>query len=351
MNVNYQRPRWLELEELTSSYGKFVAEPFERGYGSTIGIALRRVLLSMIQGAAITAVRIEGVLHEFAVLPGVFEDVLNVILNLKNIPFKLSGDEPKTVRINKISGTEVTSADIELISGVEVLDNKVHIAYLEEGSHFNAELIVDKGIGYRLSELNFNETLSVDFIPVDSNFNPVEKVKYTILPARVGKRTDYEKLILEVWTNGSICPRECVSRAGQVLREHLAIFLNFQDQNPVVSVTEKEIGVGLETKSDILMRGVEMMGLSVRALKCLKKLGVDFIYELVEKTEHELLNSKNFGKKSLEEIIAKLSEYELVLGQRLSDAHRKMIEKRLGSDSSQEDQEDDEDEEDKEYEV
>ncbi len=351
MNLNYQRPRWLELEELTGTYGKFVAEPFERGYGSTIGIALRRVLLSMIQGAAVTAVRIDGVLHEFAVIPGVFEDVLNVILNIKNIPFKLTGDESKTVRINKSSGTEVTSADIELTSGVEVLDKSLHIAYLEEGTSFSAELIIDNGMGYRLSEVNFNEALSVDFIPVDSNFNPVEKVKYTILPARVGKRTDYEKLILEVWTNGSICPRECVSRAGQVLRDHLAIFLNFQDHNPVVSIAEKEIGVGLETKSDILMRGVEMMGLSVRALKCLKKLGVDFIYELVEKTEHELLNSKNFGKKSLEEIIAKLSEYELVLGQRLSDTHRKMIEKKLGSEPSEEEHEDDEDEEEKEYEV
>ncbi len=348
MNLNYQRPRWLEIEELTGSYGKFVAEPFERGYGSTIGIALRRVLLSMIQGAAITAVRIEGVLHEFAVMPGVFEDVLNVILNIKNIPFKLIGDEPKTIRINKTSGTEVTSADIEAPSGVEVLDKTLHIAYLEEGTPFLAEMIVDKGMGYRLSELNFNETLSVDFIPVDSNFNPVEKVKYTILPARVGKRTDYEKLILEVWTNGSICPRECVSRSGQILREHLAIFLNFQDQNPIASVTEKEVGVGLEAKSDVLMRGVETMGLSVRALKCLKKLGVDFIYELVEKTEHELLNSKNFGKKSLEEIISKLSEYELVLGQKLSDTHRKTIEKRLGSEVAEEEIDDDDE---KEYEV
>jgi DNA-directed RNA polymerase subunit alpha len=342
MNVNYQRPRWLELEELTNRYGKFVAEPFERGYGSTIGIALRRVLLSMIQGAAITAVRIEGVLHEFAVMPGVFEDVLNVILNMKNVPFKLLGDESKVVRIHKTSGTEVTSADIETVSGVEVLDTKLHIAFLEEGTTFSAELVIDKGMGYRLSELNFNETLSIDFIPVDSNFNPVEKVKYTILPARVGKRTDYEKLILEVWTNGSICPRECVSLAGQVLRDHLAIFLNFQDQNPIVAVTEKDPSAGLEAKTDVLMRGVETMGLSVRALKCLKKLGVDFIYELVEKTEHELLNSKNFGKKSLEEIIAKLMEYELVLGQRLTDIHRKTLEKKVGTEASQEETDEDE---------
>ncbi len=348
MNLNYQRPRWLEVEELTGSYGKFVAEPFERGYGSTIGIALRRVLLSMIQGAAITAVRIEGVLHEFAVMPGVFEDVLNVILNMKNVPFKLDGDEPMTVRINKTSGKEVTSADIEAPAGVKILDTSLHIAYLEEGTTFSAEMIIDKGMGYRLSEMNYNEALSVDYIPVDSNFNPVEKVKYTILPARVGKRTDYEKLILEVWTNGSICPRECVSRSGQILREHLAIFLNFQDQNPVVAVAEKETGAGLEAKSDVLKRGVETMGLSVRALKCLKKLGVDYIYELVEKTEHELLNSKNFGKKSLEEIIAKLSEYDLVLGQKLSDNHRKMIEKRLGSEVAEEVEED---EEEKEYEV
>jgi DNA-directed RNA polymerase subunit alpha len=344
MEFNYQRPRKLEVEELTPSYGKFYAEPFERGYGSTIGIALRRVLLSLIDGAAITAVRIQGVLHEFSVIPGVYEDVLNIILNLRNIPFKLNVDEPKTVKLEKTDAGEILSGDIQTDSDVEVLDKNIHIAYLEKGGEFNADIVIQKGSGFTLAEQNFDENLPVDFIPVDANFNPVEKVKYTILPARVGKKIDYEKLIMEIWTNSSISPKETISKAGKILRNHLAIFLDYQDREKFVQPEEKEDGAGLEAKTDFLEKNVESMGLSVRALKCLKKLGVDFIFELVEKTEHELLNSKNFGKKSLEEIIAKLSENEMVLGQKLPDNIRaELEEKRLFSEQQDADEDEDED--------
>ncbi len=342
MELNYQRPRKLEIEELTPTYGRFSAEPFERGYGTTIGIALRRVLLSLIEGTAISAVRIEGVLHEFSTIPGVYEDVLNIILNLRNIPFKLNVDEPRMIRIEKEIPGEVLSGDIITDSDVEVLDKHIHIAYLEEGATFRAEILIKKGTGFKLAEQNFDDTLSVDFIAVDANFSPIEKVKYTILPARVGKQTDYEKLILEVWTNGSISPQETVSRAGKILRDHLAICLNYQDREKVISIDEQEIGTGIENKFDILERSVESMGLSVRALKCLKKLGVDYIFELIEKTEHELLNSKNFGKKSLEEIIQKLNEYDMVLGQKVPDNIKSDLARKLAKEKEDEEEEDSE---------
>ncbi len=329
MEYKYQRPRRLEIQELTASYGRFSAEPFERGYGSTLGIALRRVLLSLIEGTAISAVRIEGVLHEFSSIPGVYEDVLNIILNLRNIPFKLNINEPRTVRIERTQAGEILSGDIITDSDVRVLDPNIHIAYLEEGGVFKAEIIVKKGMGFQLAEQNYDESLPVDFIVVDSNFNPVEKVKYTVEPARVGKRTDYEKLTMEVWTNGSISPKECVSKAGKILRDHLTICLDYQDSEKIIPLDDKEAGSNIENKYDILERNVESMGLSVRALKCLKKLGVDYIFELIEKTEHELLNSKNFGKKSLEEIIAKLSEYDMVLGQKLPDMVKLEMEEKL----------------------
>jgi len=354
MEFNYQRPRKLDVEELNPNYGRFSAEPFERGYGSTMGIAMRRVLLSLIEGTAISAIRIEGVLHEFSSVPGVYEDVLNIILNVRNVPFKLNVDEPKVVRIEKVNAGEVLSGDILSDSDVEVLDKNIHIAYLEEGAEFKAEIVVKKGTGFNLAEQNFDDSLPVDFIAVDSNFNPVERVQYTVVPARVGKRTDYEKMVLEVWTNGSISPKECVSRAGKILRDHLAICLDYQDREKVIPVDEQESGTGIESKFDILERSVESMGLSVRALKCLKKLGVDFIFELIEKTEHELLNSKNFGKKSLEEIIAKLAEYDMVLGQKLPesikvDLHDKLSKKRsegLNSLDLLDDDDDDEDDDD-----
>ncbi len=329
MELNYQRPRILEVEELTENYGKFVAEPFERGYGSTIGIALRRVLLSLVEGYAITAIRIDGVLHEFSLIPGVYEDVLNIILNLKSIPFKLKDVDTKIVKIERKGKGEILSGDIIADGDVEILDKTVHIAHLEENASFNAEIVLKKGVGYKLAEQNFDEELSIDFIPVDSNFSPIEKVKYSIQPARVGKKTDYEKLIVEVWTDGSIAPRETVSIAGKILRDHLAIYLNYQDTDIIVPSIEQSSEFSIESKSELLEKNVEAMGLSVRALKCLKRLGVGYIFELIEKTEHELLNSKNFGKKSLEEIIMKLRGLELSLGQKLPETLRETMLARL----------------------
>ncbi len=322
MNLKYQRPRKLDVEELTPNYGRFSAEPFERGYGTTIGISLRRVLLSLIEGAAITAIRIEGVLHEFSIIPGIYEDVLNIILNMKTIPLKMNGDETKVVRIDKTGPGEILSGDIITDNSVEILDKNVHLAYMEEGAKLQAEIVIKRGLGFKLSDQNFDETLAVDYIPVDANFNPVEKVNYTILPSRVGKTTDYEKLVIEVWTNGSISPKEALARSGKILREHLVVFIDYQDKEKIKVGGEQENDADIESKTEFLEKTVESMGLSVRALKCLKRLGVDYIFELVEKTEHELLNSKNFGKKSLEEIISKLIEYNLGLGQKIPEALR-----------------------------
>jgi len=322
MNLKYQRPRKLDVEELTPNYGRFSAEPFERGYGTTIGISLRRVLLSLIEGAAITAIRMDGVLHEFSLIPGIYEDVLNIILNMKTIPLKMTGDEAKTVRIEKTGPGEILSGDIITDSSVELLDKNVHLAYMEEGAKFQAEIIIKRGLGFKLSDQNFDETLPVDFIPVDANFNPVEKVNYTILPSRVGKTTDYEKLVIEVWTNGSISPKDALARSGKILRDHLVVFIDYQDKEKLKAGSEQESDSDIESKTEFLEKTVESMGLSVRALKCLKRLNVDYIFELVEKTEHELLNSKNFGKKSLEEIISKLVEYNLGLGQKIPESLR-----------------------------
>ncbi len=328
MNFKYQRPRKLDIEELTPNYGRFMAEPFERGYGMTIGIGLRRVLLSLIEGAAITAIRIDGVLHEFSIIPGIYEDVLNIILNMKTVPLKLNGDETQVVRIDKTGPGEILSGDIITDNSVEILDKNIHLAYMEEGAKFQAEMVVKRGIGFKLSDQNFDETLSVDYIPVDSNFNPVEKVNYTITPSRVGKTTDYEKLVIEIWTNGSISPKDTLTRAGKILRDHLVVFIDYQDKDKLKTGGEAEAGANIESKTEYLEKTVESMGLSVRALKCLKRLGVDYIFELVEKTEHELLNSKNFGKKSLEEIISKLIEYDLGLGQRLPEPLRQEYKER-----------------------
>jgi len=322
MNLKYQRPRKLDVDELTPNYGRFTAEPFERGYGTTIGIALRRVLLSLIEGAAITAIRIEGVLHEFSIIPGIYEDVLNIILNMKTIPLKMNGEETKVVRIDKTGPGEILSGDIITDSSVEILDKNIHLAYMEEGARFQAEIVIKRGLGYKLSDQNFDETLPVDFMPVDANFNPVEKVNYTILPSRVGKTTDFEKLVIEIWTNGSILPKEALARSGKILRDHLVVFIDYQDKEKLKVSGDQEGDADIEGKTEFLEKTVESMGLSVRALKCLKRLGVDYIFELVEKTEHELLNSKNFGKKSLEEIISKLTEYNLGLGQKLPEVLR-----------------------------
>ncbi len=336
MALFYQRPRKVSIEELTLNYGRFSAEPFERGYATTIGNALRRVILSLMEGAAITALRIEGALHEFSTIPGIYEDVINIILNLKAIPLKLKNGDQSIIRIFKEGPGEVLSQDIDAGADVEVLDKRMHIAYLDKGASFNAEIIVKKGYGYKLVDQNYDSELPVDFIPIDSNFSPIDKVNFKVLPSRVGKTTDYEKLIVEIWTNGSISPREALSNASKILRDHLAVFLDSRDEDIALIGKDEYEGENIpdfENMAEILRRPIESLGLSIRALKCLKNLNVNYIFELIMKEEDELLKSKNFGKKSLEEIVQKLSEHKLTLNQKIPQKIVKQLQEQLNIDS------------------
>ncbi|MDI6844861.1 MAG: DNA-directed RNA polymerase subunit alpha [Candidatus Saccharicenans sp.] len=323
--LGFQRPRFLECdyETLSDTYGRFQAQPFERGYGITVGNSLRRILLSSIPGAAITAVRIAGVLHEFSTIPGVVEDVTHIILNLKSIPLKLKVNEPRRMTL-KISGpAEVKSGDIVHDSDVEILKPDIHIATLDEDGKLEMEMVVKNNRGYVTADQNFDSELSVDFIPLDSSHSPVLKVNYTVEPARVGKRVDYESLTLEIWTNGAIRPTEALSRAAKLMRDHMTIFLNIVDE-PV----EKEVvAPGKEIphldKAEVLASTIDHLELSVRASNCLRAAGITYVYELVQRTEDQLLQTKNFGRKSLNEIKEKLASLGLGLNLEL---HPRLLE-------------------------
>ncbi|MCX7973319.1 MAG: DNA-directed RNA polymerase subunit alpha [Candidatus Aminicenantes bacterium] len=326
MEFGFQRPRFIEVdyETLSDTYGRFFAQPFERGYGITVGNALRRVLLSSIVGAAITAVRIDGVLHEFSTVPGVVEDVTDIILNLKSIPLKLKGNQPKTMTL-KIKGPgEAKSSDLQHDSDIEVLDKNIHIASLDEDGKLNIEMIVKNNRGYVTADQNYDETLPIDYIPLDSSHSPIKKVNYRVEPARVGKRIDYESLTLEIWTTGAIRPQDALSQAAKILRDHLAIFMNIVDE-PVEKETvviKKEIPY--LNQLDILVKPIDHLELSVRSSNCLRAAGVERVFQLVQKTEEELLRTKNFGRKSLAEIKETLAN--LGLGLNL-DLHPKLLER------------------------
>lgn len=324
--IGFQRPKFLECdyETLTETYGSFSAQPFERGYGVTVGNSLRRILLSSITGAAITNVRIQGVLHEFSTLPGVVEDVTDIILNLKSLPLKLESDGPKNMTLKVEGPAEATAADIECDSDVVILNKDLHIASLDNDGVLDMEMLVENQRGYVTADRNHNEELSVDFIPLDSSHSPVLKVNYTVNPARVGKRIDYEKLELEIFTNGAISPTDAIAHAAKILRDHLVIFLNIVDEptERVTGPTEKEDP--FFSQIDILSKTIDHLELSVRSNNCLRSAGIEFIYELVQKTEDELLKTKNFGRKSLTEI--KETLHELNLGLNL-DLNPKLIEK------------------------
>jgi len=326
IETGFQRPKYLECdyETLTDKYGRFSAQPFERGYGVTIGNALRRILLSSITGAAITNVRIQGVLHEFSTLPGIVEDVTDIILNLKSIPLKLKGKEVKTITLKKEGPSEAKAADIEHDGDIEILNPDIHIASLDKDGRLDIEMIVRNNRGYVAADQNFDENLSVDFIPVDSSHSPVIKVNYSITPARVGKRIEYENLTMEVWTTGAISPQNAVAQAAKILRDHLVIFLNIVDEplKKEEAVTKKEIPY--LSQIDILSKTIDHLELSVRSNNCLRAAGIEKIYELVQKTEEDLLRTKNFGRKSLAEIKETLQE--LGLGLNL-DLHPKLLEK------------------------
>ena len=327
--LGFQRPKYLECDydTLTDKYGKFSAQPFERGYGITVGNALRRVLLSSIKGAAVSAVRIQGVLHEFSTVPGVVEDVTDVILNLKSVPLKLSGDGPQTMTLKKEGPAEVKASDIVHSSEVTILDPDVLLAHLDRDGKLDMEMIVRSDRGYIPADQNFDESLSLDYIPLDSSHSPVKKVNYKVEPARVGKRIDYESLTLEIWTTGAISPGDALSQAAKVLRDHLAIFLNIVDEPMEKEPSAAKREIPYMSQVDILSKPIEHLELSVRSNNCLRSAGIEKIYELVQKTEDELLKTKNFGRKSLSEIKETLAN--LGLGLNL-DLHPKLLERLRG---------------------
>ena len=327
-DIGFQRPKYLECdyESLTATYGRFTAQPFERGFGITVGNALRRILLSSINGAALTAVRIQGVLHEFSTIPGVVEDVTDILLNLKSIPLKLEGPGPKTLTLKKEGPAGVTSADIAGDGDVEILNKGVALASLDKDGVLDAEMIVNNR-GYISADQNFDESLGLDWIPLDSSHSPVLKVNYRVEPARVGKRIDYESLTLEVWTTGAISPVEAVAQAAKILRDHLVIFLNVVDEPAEKEPVSSKREIPYFNQADVLAKPIEHLELSVRSNNCLRSAGLEKIYELVQKTEEELLKTKNFGRKSLSEIKETLAN--LGLGLNL-DLHPKLVERLRG---------------------
>ena len=320
--IGFQRPKRLacESETLTNRYAKFYAQPFERGFGTTIGNCLRRALLSSIEGAAITAVKIQGVLHEFSSIPGVVEDATDIILNLKRIPFKLHGAGPKTLRVERTTPGEMLSGEIEADAEVEILDPNVHIATISEGGTLIIEMRLKRGRGYVSAERNFDEDLAVGYIPIDSVHSPVKKVNYTVESARLGQDTDYDKLTIEVWTNGSVKPENAVGLASKLIKDHMQIFINFEEEPELAEADAGEGGVMQFNEN--LDRSVDELELSVRSYNCLKNADIRTIRELVQRSEPEMLKTKNFGRKSLNEIKEILHSMGLHLGMKFDEQGR-----------------------------
>jgi len=313
----FQKPKRLavDTDSLTEKYGKFSAQPFERGFGTTIGNALRRTLLSSIEGAAVTAVKIEGVLHEFQSITGVVEDATDIILNLKQIPFKLSGEGPKALYLRSETPGVVTSGMIEADGDVEILDKDVYIATVSEGGKLDMEMRLKRGRGYISADKNFDSDLGLGFIPVDSVHSPVRKVNYTVDAARLGQITDYDKLTLEVWTNGSVQPADAIGLSAKLLKDHMSIFINFEEEIDPVRPDDGHFPL----RNENLNRSVEELELSVRSYNCLKNANIQTIGELVQKTEAEMLKTKNFGRKSLNEIKEILAQMGLSLGMKIDE--------------------------------
>jgi len=313
----FQRPKRLEFERetLTDRFGRFYAQPFERGFGTTIGNAMRRVLLSSIDGAAVTAVKIDGVLHEFSPIPGVVEDATDIILNLKQIPLKMHVDTTKTLYLRVDKAGEVKARDIEGDADIEILEPDAHIATVADGGKLHMEMRIKRGRGYVAADKNFDEDLGIGWIPIDSVHSPIKKVNYLVEAARIGQATDYDKLTVDVWTNGSVTPRDAVSLSAKLIRDHLNIFINLEDAGDLQQDLSSEQGV--RPLNENLDKSVEELELSVRSYNCLKNANIRTIRELVQKTEGEMLKTKNFGRKSLNEIKEILSGMGLSLGMRL----------------------------------
>lgn len=310
------RPRMLEVdsESLTSTYGKFTCEPLERGYGITVGNTLRRILLSSIQGAAITAVKIDGALHEFTALPDVVEDVTDLVLNLKDVLLKVEDHRPRVIRLDVNTTGEVTAGDIELVDGVEILNPGHHLCTINPGGKLRMEMMVRTGRGYVPAEMHKDTGLGVTAVPIDAIFSPVKKVNYTVTNARVGQRTDYDKLTLEVWTNGSVKPEDGLAFAAKIVKEQIQIFINFDE--PAEPSAEERDDI-IEELNGALWKSVDELELSVRSANCLQNANIKYIGQLVQKSEADMLKTKNFGRKSLKEIKEILSDMGLSLGMKI----------------------------------
>ncbi len=306
--IEIEKPKVIIEEIRDERYGKFVIEPLERGYGTTLGNSLRRVLLSSLPGYAVTSVKIDGVLHEFSTIPGVVEDTVEIIMNLKQILVKLHSDGPKVARLEIHEPREVTAGDIQVSSDIEILNPEHHIATVSEGGNLVMEITFDRGRGYVPAEKNKGQENIIGLIPVDSIFTPVRKVNYMVENTRVGQITDYDKLIIELWTTGSINPVEALSLAAKILTEHLMLFVNLSE-----TVSEAEIMVEKEeeSKDKILEMNIEELDLSVRSYNCLKRAGINTVQELIKKTPEDMMKVRNLGKKSLEEVQQKLAALNL----------------------------------------
>jgi DNA-directed RNA polymerase subunit alpha len=312
------KPRNILIDEGRHSdfYGKFVCEPLERGFGITIGNALRRILLSSLQGAAIVSVKFEDVVHEFSTIPGVLEDVTDIILNLKEVKLRLIDAEETVIRLSREGEGSVTAADIETDGQIEILNPESHIATLTKEGKINLEMVVRMGKGYVPAELNKNTEASIGLIPIDAVFSPIQKVNYVVTNARVGQITDYDKLTLEIWTNGSVLPEDAIAYGAKILKEQMAPFINFEEEPEPVDEEEEEEEHKLNQN---LFRPVSELELSVRSANCLKNANITLIGELVQKTEAEMLKTKNFGRKSLNEIKGILEDMGLSLGMKLDN--------------------------------
>ena len=313
--IEIEKPK-IEIVEISEDnrYGKFVCEPLERGYGTTLGNSLRRILLSSLPGAAITSIRIDGVLHEFSTIPGVRDDVTNIVLNLKSLCFKMYSEEPRVLRLDIKGEKEVSAADIITDPDVEILNPDLHLATLNEDGELHMEMTVERGKGYVAAEKNKKPDHVIGVIPIDSIFSPVQRVNYTVQDTRVGNVTDYDKLILEVWTDGSIRPEESVSRAAAILISHFKLFQNMagipeeEEEEEVLPPEPEE-----PDASKVLETTIDDLDLSVRSFNCLKRANINTVADLVSKTEEDMMKVRNLGRKSLEEVKKKLEEYDLAL--------------------------------------
>ncbi len=290
-------------------YGKFIVEPLERGFGHTLGNSLRRVLLSSLPGVAVSSVHIEGVQHEFSTIPGVKEDVTEIILNLKGLAAKMYVDGPKKVLIDAVGPCDLTAGDIKVDDEVEIINPEMHIATLNEDAHLQMSMTLDKGRGYVSADKNKTSTMPIGEIPMDSIFTPIKKVNYTVVDTRVGQATDFDRLTLEIWTNGTLKPEEAISGAAKILSEHLSLFVSLTDQVMPVSMVQPED----DKKEKVLEMTIEELELSVRAYNCLKRAGINSVAELVQRNQEDMMKVRNLGRKSLEEVEQKLQELGLGL--------------------------------------